>query len=134
MPLKVEHVNPESMHRNPAFSQAVSVEGPARTIYVGGQNGVDSEGNVVGDDVGTQTKAALENLQTVLVEAGADLKDVVSWSILLVEGQPLAPGFAAFQEVWGDRGETPAITFAQVAGLANPAYLVELTATAVVPA
>ena len=43
----VRHINPEGLHRNPAFSQAVVVEQPAKTIYVGGQNGVDSSGRVV---------------------------------------------------------------------------------------
>jgi len=44
----ITHVNPEAMHSNPAFSQAVVVEGAARTIYVGGQNAVDADGRVVG--------------------------------------------------------------------------------------
>jgi hypothetical protein len=37
MPTKIRHHNPAGLPRNPAFSQGVSVEGPARTIYVGGQ-------------------------------------------------------------------------------------------------
>ena len=37
------HINPEGLHRSPAFSQAVVVEQPAKTIYIGGQNGVDAD-------------------------------------------------------------------------------------------
>jgi enamine deaminase RidA (YjgF/YER057c/UK114 family) len=40
--------------------------------------------------------------------------------------------FAGFQQVWGARGEPPAITVASVAGLANPRFLVEVSAVAVV--
>ena len=57
-----------------------------------------------------------------------------SWTVLVVEGQPVAEGFGAFQQVWGDRGPAPAITVAFVAGLGNPAWLCEINAIAVVDA
>lgn len=129
---QIIHLNPAGMSSNPAFSQGVSVSGPVRTIYVGGQNGVGADGAVVSDQVGDQTVRALRNLELVLVEAGAGLADVVSWSISVVQGQSLASGFAAFQQVWGDRPDPPAISFAFVAELANPQFLVEISAIAVV--
>jgi hypothetical protein len=45
--MSVRHINPRGMHRNPAFSQAVVVEQPAKTIYVGGQNGAGADGDIV---------------------------------------------------------------------------------------
>jgi enamine deaminase RidA (YjgF/YER057c/UK114 family) len=45
--MKITHINPEGMHKNPAFSQAVVAEG-GKTIYIGGQNGVGADGTVVG--------------------------------------------------------------------------------------
>ena len=36
----VTRLRPAGLPRNPAFSHGVSVEGPARTIYVGGLNGI----------------------------------------------------------------------------------------------
>src|SRR5438034_9620877 len=107
--LNIAHLNPDSLPRNPAFSQAVSVAGPARTIYVGGQNAVTADGSVVGDDAGMQTARALENLEVVLAQAGARLEDVVHWSILVVQGQALPAAFAAFRTVWGTRPNPPAI-------------------------
>ena len=51
------HLNPEGMHRNPAYSQGVVVEATARTVYVGGQNAVSPEGQVVGvGDLAAQTE------------------------------------------------------------------------------
>jgi enamine deaminase RidA (YjgF/YER057c/UK114 family) len=44
----IKHLNPEGLHKNPAYSQAVAVAGPVKTVYVGGQNAVDSEGKLVG--------------------------------------------------------------------------------------
>jgi enamine deaminase RidA (YjgF/YER057c/UK114 family) len=132
MPPTITHVNPEKMHTNPAFSQAVVVEGAARTIYVGGQNAVDAEGKIVGaGDLGAQTEQALRNLETVLSAAGAGRDDVVKWTILVAQGQDLNAGFAAFQRVWGLPPRPPIFTFAFVAGLANPDFLVEIEAMAV---
>lgn len=129
----VEHLNPEGMHHNPAFSQAVVVSGPSRTVYVGGQNAVDAAGHIVGEDIETQTRQAFANLKQVLGAAGGGIEHVVKWTIYIVAGQPLAPGFAVFQQEWGTRPNPPAITGLFVSALANPAFLVEIDAVAVIP-
>ena len=131
----VLHLNPEGMHRNPAFTQAVVVEGAARTVYVGGQNAVNAAGEIVGEgDLVAQTVQVFANLEIVLAAAGATIYDVVKWSIYVVQGQDFRPGFEVFQQVWGQHPNPPAITGIAVAGLANPAYLVEIEAIAVVGA
>lgn len=132
--MHVQHLNPEGLPQNPAFSQGISVSGPHRTIYVGGQNAVDAAGNIVGSgDIGAQSKQTYANLRLVLQAAGADLEDVVKWTIYVVEGQPIGPGLAAFQEAWGTRQNPPAISVIFVASLGNPEFLVEIDAIAVVP-
>jgi enamine deaminase RidA (YjgF/YER057c/UK114 family) len=133
--LSITHVNPDGMHNNPAFSQAVTVEGNAKTIYVGGQNAVGPDGTIVGEgDLGAQVVQTLKNLETVLAAAGATRQDVMKWTIFVLQGQDLMTGFAAFQKQWGPMEKAPAISAAFVAGLANPAYLVEIEAVAVVAA
>jgi enamine deaminase RidA (YjgF/YER057c/UK114 family) len=126
------HLNPESLARNPAFSQVVVVEGPAKTIYVGGQNAVRPDGTITGDTLAAQARQALVNVQAALAAAGATLKDVVRWTVAIVEGQPVREGFAAFQEAWGDAADPPAISVHIVSGLANPRFLVEIDAIAAV--
>ena len=126
------YINPESLVRNPAFTQAVVVEGPAKTIYVGGQNAVRPDGTVVGGTLAEQTRQALLNVQTALAAAGATLHDVVRWTVAVVDGHPLADGFAAFGEAWGSAGDPPAISVHVVSALANPLFLVEIDAVAVV--
>ncbi|MGK8501564.1 RidA family protein [Nocardia asiatica] len=128
------HINPETLHSNPAFTQVVRVSAAADTIYVGGQNGVDASGRVVGPDVAAQARQAFANLRTCLAAAGASIEDVVKWTILIREGEPLQDGFAAFAEVWGDRPNPPAITVAQVAGFAVPGAVCEIEAVAAVAA
>jgi enamine deaminase RidA (YjgF/YER057c/UK114 family) len=129
--MAVRHLNPAALHRSPGFSQGVAVENPTKTIYVGGQNGVGPDGQVVGDTLAAQATQAFANVRTVLAEEGADLKDIVTWTIAVAEGQSVEEGFGAFQEVWDPADPPPAISV-HVVGFANPAFLVEITAVAVV--
>jgi len=119
------------LHRNPAFSQAVVVEQPRKTIYVGGQNGVDAEGRVVGPTLAEQSLQALRNLETILHSEGATLADVVHWRIAVVQGQPIEEGFGAFAQVWDPVDPPPAITVHVVAGLGRD-FLVEIDAVAAI--
>lgn len=127
-----QHINPASLHSNPGFTQVVRVPTTADTIYVGGQNGVDASGQIVGPDLAAQARQALTNLEACLKAAGASIADVVKWTILCVDGQPLREGFAAFAEVWGNRPNPPAISVAMVSGLAVPGAVVEIEAIAAV--
>ncbi|WP_067450036.1 RidA family protein [Actinomadura macra] len=127
----VRHINPEGLHRSPAFSQAVVVEQPRKTIYIGGQNGVGADGKVVGPSVGEQAGQAFRNLAAILESEGAGLANIVHWTIAVVDGHTLEEGFAAFQQEWNPADAPPAITVHVVAGL-GPGFLVEIDAVAVV--
>ena len=127
----IAHLNPEGMHVNPAFSQAVTVSGNVKYIFVGGQNAVSAEGQIVGHDLATQTEHVFKNLETVLASAGATLHDIIKWTVYVVQGHDLAPGFAVFQQAWGTSAKPPAVSMNFVAGLANPEFLVEIEAIAV---
>jgi enamine deaminase RidA (YjgF/YER057c/UK114 family) len=129
--MSTRHINPEGLHRSPAFSQAVVVERPAKTIYIGGQNGVDAEGKVVGPTLGEQSVQVFRNLATILESEGATLANIVHWTIATVEGHSFEEGLAAFQQVWNPADPPPAITVHVVAGL-GPGVLVEIDAIAVV--
>jgi enamine deaminase RidA (YjgF/YER057c/UK114 family) len=127
--MPVRHINPEGLHRSPAFSQAVVVEQPAKTIYIGGQNGVDEEGNVVSDSLYEQALQALRRIELVVKSEGGTLANVVSWRIATVAGAPVQEGVAAFQQLWDPQDPPPAITVHTVAGL-GPGFLVEIDAVA----
>src|SRR6187200_2724457 len=123
---KVSYLNPAQLHSNPAFTQVVRIPAGHDLIVIGGQNGVDSSGRVVSDDLAGQARQALSNLQVCLVEANADLDHVVRWSIMIRDGAPLLEGFAAFVEAWGERSNPAAITVAIVTGFAVPGALCEI--------
>jgi enamine deaminase RidA (YjgF/YER057c/UK114 family) len=130
----VQYINPDGLHKNPAYSQVIVVNGLAKTVYVGGQNAVDASGAVIGKgDLKAQTEQVFKNLQIALEAGGAKLENVVKWNIYVVEGQPIEPGLEVFQRVSGNRPNPPVITTVYVAKLANPDFLVEIDAVAVVP-
>jgi enamine deaminase RidA (YjgF/YER057c/UK114 family) len=130
-PMAISHLNPVTMHSNPAFSQGTVIPAGSSIVIVGGQNGVGADGQVVGDSIGPQTEQAMRNLIAVLAEAGATPADVAKLNILLVEGVDVNEGFAASQKVWGN--QPTAITVQFVSALGRPDCLVEIDAIAAVP-
>jgi enamine deaminase RidA (YjgF/YER057c/UK114 family) len=131
---QIQYINPSSLAPNPAFTHVVVVTGRVKTIYIGGQDAVNASGEIVGKgDLRQQVSQVFANLQEALKAGGAGLEHVVKWNVYLVEGQPLQPGFEVSQQVWGGRPNPPAITVIFVSGLANPDFLVEVDAIAVVP-
>lgn len=131
---KVEYLNPDGLFQSPAFTQGVVVTGPVKTIYVGGQNAVDAKGEIVGKgDIAAQSEQALKNVGVVVEAAGAEWENVIKMNIYVAQGQSVQKGYEAFQKVWGKHPNPPAITVAVVASFANPEFLVEIEAIAVVP-
>jgi len=133
-PGHVHYVNPEGMHHNPVFSQAVVAHGHCKTVYVGGQNAVDATGNIVGKgDVGVQAEQVLKNIETVLAEVGATPEDVIKWNIYMLQGVDARAAHLVFHSKWGERENPPLVTVVYVAGLAHPDFLLEIEAVAIVP-
>ncbi len=127
--MKITHINPDGLHKSPAFSQAVVVEG-GKTIYIGGQNGVLSDGTLAGDTLTTQTEQAYKNTIEILKTVGASQENVVKQTIYVVKGQDIREGFAAAQKVWGNF--PTAISFLFVESLGVSGALVEIEAIAVI--
>ena len=131
---KVEYINPAALNTNPAFTNVVVVSGNVKTIYIGGQDSINAEHQIVGKgDLKAQVEQVLRNIEIALEAGGAKLEHVIKWNIYLVQGQDLREGFAAFQSLGKELGKPPAISMVFVAGLANPDFLVEMDAIAVVP-
>jgi hypothetical protein len=60
----VRYIDPDSLNKNPAFTNVVVVEGNVKTVYIGGQDAVDASGEIVGkDDIVAQTEQILANLR-----------------------------------------------------------------------
>lgn len=133
-PGSVEFINPDSLHKNPAFSQLAVVSGNVKTVYIGGQDAVDAEGKVVGKgDIEKQSQQVLKNLELALKAGGAGFEHVVKWNIYIVKGQNAQNALKPFQPMLKKLKSPPLVTGITVESLANPDYLLEVEAIAVVP-
>jgi 2-iminobutanoate/2-iminopropanoate deaminase len=109
-----------------AYTQAVEITGAARTLYLSGQVGADTKGNVP-DDVGAQARLVWANLQAQLRAAGMTLDNLVKLTTIVTDVGYRAETGRIRMEVLGDR--KPASTLI-VGGLATPAYKIEIEAIA----
>lgn len=132
--MSVTHLNPDGMYRSPVFSQGIILPANARILLIGGQNGVNAQGEVVArGDVVKHTEQALVNLQKVLEAAGVGLEDLVKVTIIMQQDIDLHAAFGAWMAVWGQGTNPPTVTALRVTGLANPDFLIEIEAQAVLP-
>ncbi|UYM03388.1 RidA family protein [Solicola gregarius] len=126
-------LSPDALVNSPAFSHVAVIPPNATTIHVGGQNAVDSTGSLIDpDDVAAQSRRALANVESALAAADATLADVVSYTILLVDGVDVGAAYGAVAGALDTGGEPPLVTAAMVAGLGVPGALVEIAAIAAV--
>ncbi len=102
------------------------------TLYLSGQIGLDADGNLVGDDMGSQARKALENIQEVLAAAGGTLQDLVHLTLYFKDGSDWSAYFEVAKEFFPS--DPPPATGVIVAGLLQPALLIEINAIAVVNA
>lgn len=133
--LQIQHLNPEGLIHNPAFTNVVTVQGNAKTIYIGELNANNASSEIVGKgDLKAQTEQVMKNMEIALQAAGASWENLIKWTIYLVQGQDIQPGFEVFQKVWANRPNPPLVTMQYVVGLGNPDYLIGIEAIAVVSA
>jgi hypothetical protein len=67
---EVKYLNPDGLPKNPAFTNVVTVTGPVKTVYIGGQDAVDTSGAIVGKgDLKAQTEQ-IQKTSTSSVDAG----------------------------------------------------------------
>jgi enamine deaminase RidA (YjgF/YER057c/UK114 family) len=111
--------------------QAVVANG---VVYIRGQVGqdLDTRENVGVGDVAAQAGQAMANIKTLVEEAGGSLEDIVKVVVYLVDIRYREPVY----QVMGRwlKGVYPVSTGLVVSALARPEWLVEIDATAVLPA
>ncbi len=126
-------INPWTWQDDFGYVQANEVSGAQRTLFLAGQASVDEEGRPVHpDDMGAQVAQAMDNLETVLREAGAELSDVVRLNYYTTDVDRFFEAYDAVAVRLVETGCRPACTLLGVARLAFPELLVEIEATAVV--
>jgi enamine deaminase RidA (YjgF/YER057c/UK114 family) len=109
--------------------------GSGRVVLIGGQIGWNAEGRFA-DGLVAQTRQALENILAVLREAGGGPQHIgrLTWFVVNMDDYraSLRELGAIYREVMGRH--FPAMALVQVVSLVEPAALVEIEATAIIPA
>ena len=104
-----------------------------RTVYLAGQTGGDGSGKIA-EGFHAQAIKVMENIKTALASVGGGFEHVVKLNSYLIN---IEANGAEFREVRGsyyqNKSALPASTLVQVPRLANPAYLLEIEAIAILP-
>jgi 2-iminobutanoate/2-iminopropanoate deaminase len=108
-----------------AYSPGIVAEG--RFVYVSGQAPI-RDGVVTGESTGEQTRVVIENLATVLAQAGAGLADVVRCGVFLAD----MADFAEMNEVYGQMFPHP-LPARTTVGAGLHGFNVEIDCVAVLP-
>ena len=115
-----------------SYTQVIIATG-RRLVFVAGQVADDAHGNLVGpDDLAAQARQAFANVGRCLAAAGARPDQVTKITIYVVHHRPeyLPDISQARIAAFGDH--KPADTLVGVETLAEPGYLIEVDAIAVV--
>ncbi|WP_030485350.1 RidA family protein [Nocardioides aequoreus] len=110
---------------SPVFGQGVTA---GSQVFVSGTTGIDpSTGRMAGDGIQAQTRQALANCESVLLEAGATLDDVVEVGVLLADPDDF-PGMNEEYARWF--ASDPPARYAARLGPEIPGPLVSIRMTA----
>lgn len=127
-------IEPEGWRRPRGYSNGMVASG--RFLAVSGQIGWDAQERLVGPDLVSQARQALRNVVAVVEAAGGRPEHVVrlTWYLTdraayLASGPALG---AAYREVMGRH--FPAMSAVQVVALVETGAVVEIEATAILPA
>ena len=129
----VRHSNPSGMSQPTGYSQMVEVNGPHRLVFVAGQTGVDANGKAA-KGFRAQMVQAYANIRTALASAGGSMDNVVRLTTYITDIEQNADVYREVRaSTFTNKSALPASTLVQVTRLADPSYLVEVDAIAILP-
>lgn len=119
------------------YSHLTSVPEGSQLVFIAGQVGNDSQGDVDGSGSHAQTVLALQNIEALLNSLGAGPEHLVRL-LTFVSGKENLPGFFIGRDEvfsrWFPEGDYPGHSLAVVEALVNPNLLVEVEGWAAIPA
>jgi 2-iminobutanoate/2-iminopropanoate deaminase len=121
----------------PMFSEAVTLAGPGKLIFLAGIGAEDENGAAgtirhLGDVTG-QCRYAFDKAKRILAKHGATMNDVVKIVAYLTDVRDRAHYGKCREEALAGVEALPAHTFLTVSNLAWPGMLMEIDITAAVP-
>ena len=114
----------------PMYSQAVKVSGGQTMLFIAGQVAYDADGGVAhAGDFKAQARACLDALRAQIEAGGGTLRDIVKLNTYLTDIRHRPEYSAIREEFFGKK--LPASTLVAVTALAQPEFLIEIEAVAV---
>lgn len=124
-----EIIQPKSVHSTVGVGYS-HVARVGDTVYIAGQIALNRSGHLVGEgDIEAQTQQVYANLQAILKELGGNLNDIVKMTTYLTDRSQLEAFRRVRNRFFSD--PFPPNTLLFILGLAQPQYLVEIEAVAV---
>jgi enamine deaminase RidA (YjgF/YER057c/UK114 family) len=134
--MSFEIVNPSALGRPSGWSNGLLAAGGGRVLFVAGQAPTDASGAVAATDFVGQFRLALEKVIAVVRAAGGAPEHIGRFTIFVTDldqyratRKPLGE---AYRTIMGSH--YPAMALVEVKRLLDPGALVEIEATAVLPA
>ena len=129
-------INPQSLGAPSGYSNGLLTETSGKLLFIAGQIAWNEEHQIVSDDFVEQFDKALENVLTVVREAGGKASDIARLVIYVTDKQAYAERTREVGERYRKHmgKHFPAMVLVQVAGLLDDAAKVEIEATAVLSA
>lgn len=122
-------IQPTNMAR-PTGQYSHGIRASGTFLFIAGQVAMNANGQVVGPgDVGVQCEQIFQNLSSILDAAGATFANLVKMNFYITDMQGIEVVRPIRSRYLGD--SRPASTFVGVTALANPQYLLEIEAVAV---
>lgn len=115
------------------FSQ-IAISAPGKMVYISGQVAWDKDGHLVGKgDLEMQTRKSIQNLKVAIESVGGTLDDILMLRIYVVDLQSKSSEVISKALIESFGTTPPASTWLDVVGLADPNFLIEIEAQAIVP-
>lgn len=125
-------INPWQWQDEFGYVQANEVRGAQRVLYCSGQAANDETGAAVhAGDIRAQITLALDNLETLLRQAGFTLADIMRLNIYVTDVDQFFANYDAFIGRLAAAGCQHAGSLIGVTRLAFPEMMIEIEATAV---
>ena len=127
----IELVRPDQLAETVPYAYAAVADGATKLIFTAGACPLDRAGNIVArGDVAGQAEQAMENLESALQAAGAELGDVVKTTVYVAtqDRDDLVAAWEVVRRHFGDH-DAPG-TLLGVTVLGWPEQLVEVEAVA----
>ena len=125
--MAIKFHNPKTVSFSGKYSLAAEVPAGTKLLYVSGQVGTAPDGKLA-PGFEAQCEQVWKNLGEVLKEGGMTYKDIIKVTVFLTDARFVVPNRAARDQFINE--PYPASTLLIVAGLADPAMLVEIEVVA----